>query len=54
MENRKREILRRICLTKGDDMKLFLDLLIGAALAGIAVIPLAVWGIRHINKEGTE
>ena len=33
-------------------MTLFLDLLIGAALAGIAVIPLAVWGIWYINKEG--
>ena len=33
-------------------MELIFDLLIGAAMAGIAVIPLAVWGIWYINKEG--
>jgi len=35
-------------------MQLFLDLLIGAVLAGVIVAPLAVWGIWYINKEGTE
>jgi len=33
-------------------MELILDLLIGVVLAGVIVTPLAVWGIRYINKEG--